>query len=127
MQLLEDDENYLKQRGYQYDFVPDGETGCLIIRDFPLAPGKYDRSTTDLLICIPKMYNSAKLDNFYLDPPIRLKAGGNFPDRGDYFEQHTGRKWQRLSRHLPTGQWRAGIDCLRTFMPLIYRELQNKN
>ncbi len=125
MQLLEEDERYLTERCYQFDLIAEGEVGCLIIKDFPLASGKYDRDIVDLLICIPKGYNTAKLDNFYIDPPIRLKVGGAYPHRGDYFESHIQRKWQRLSRHMSV--WRPGIDGLRTFMPFIYHELQNKD
>ncbi len=124
MQLLEDDESHLNEKGYDYRFVPDGETGCLIIAGFALAPGKYDQESVDLLICIPKGYNDAKLDNYYVDPPVRLKAGGQYPQNADYFEDHAGRKWQRFSRHLP--QWRPGIDTLRNFLPFVHRELQDK-
>ena len=125
MKLLEEDEHYVSERGYQFDLVADGDTTCMIIQGFPLAPGKYDRDVVDLLICLPKGYNNAKIDNFYVDPPIRLKSSGGFPDRADYFEDHAKRRWQRFSRHMEA--WREGIDCLRTFMPFVYQELQNKN
>jgi hypothetical protein len=124
MQLLEADELYLKEKGYSYQLVADGEVGCLVITGYVLAPGKYDRDAIDLLICIPKGYNDAKLDNYYVDPHMRLKASGQYPPNADYFEDHVGRKWQRFSRHLP--QWRAGIDTLQTFLPLVHRELQDK-
>src|SRR4051812_21501836 len=114
MQLLEEDEQYLSDRGLPFELVSDGEGRGVLFKSFPLFPGKYDRDVTDLLICIPKGYNDAQLDNFYVDPPIRLKATGQYPDRGDVFEQHAGRNWQRLSRHLPA--WRAGIDTLRSFL-----------
>jgi hypothetical protein len=124
VQLLEEDEAYLKEKGYDYRLAADEEMGCLVITGYALAPGKYDRDTVDLLICIPKGYNDAKLDNYYVDPPVRLKASGQYPQNADYFEDHAGRKWQRFSRHLP--QWRAGIDTLRNFLPFVHRELQNK-
>ncbi len=124
MQLLEVDELYLKEKGYNYRLMADGEVGCLVITGYALAPGKYDRDVVDLLICIPKGYNDATLDNYYVDPPVRLKANGQYPPNADYFEDHAGRKWQRFSRHLP--QWRAGIDTLQSFLPLVHRELQDK-
>ncbi|MDB5340073.1 MAG: hypothetical protein JWN70_5692 [Planctomycetaceae bacterium] len=124
MELLEADEQYLVSRGLNYEVIADGEGLGLVFKNFPLSPGKYDREVTDLLICIPKGYNNAKLDNFYLDPPVRLKATGQYPDRGDVFEPHAGRTWQRLSRHLP--KWRAGIDTLRSFLPFAEKELQDK-
>lgn len=124
MQLLEQDEAYLNDKGYSFELVGEGEGGCLIVKGYLLAAGKYDADNVDLLICIPKGYNDGKLDNFYVRPHIRLKQTGQWPDRADVFETHAGQNWQRFSRHLP--QWRAGIDCLQTFMPLISKELQNK-
>jgi hypothetical protein len=124
MQLLDIDEEFLKSKGYTYQLVEEGDVGCLIIVGCALAPGKYDREAVDLLICIPKGYNDAKLDNYYVDPAIRLKANDQYPQSADYFEEHVKRKWQRFSRHMPT--WRAGIDSLQSFLPLVHRELQNK-
>jgi len=124
VQLLEEDEAYLKEKGYNYQLVTDGDVGCLVILGYILASGKYDRDAVDLLICIPKGYNDAKLDNYYVDPPVRLKATGQYPPAADYFEDHAKRKWQRFSRHLP--QWRAGIDTLQNFLPFVHRELQDK-
>lgn len=124
MQLLEADEAFLNEKGYKYQLVADGEMGCLIITEYALAPGKYDQDVVDLLLCIPKGYNDAKLDNFYVDPPLRLKATGQHPPNADHFEDHAKRKWQRFSRHLP--QWRAGIDTLQNFLPFVHRELRDK-
>jgi hypothetical protein len=124
MQLLEEDESFLKGKGYAYELLPDGENACLVIKGYPVSSSKYDRDVVDLLICIPKGYNDAKLDNFYVDPPVRLKATGQHPHAADVFEDHAGRKWQRFSRHLP--QWRAGIDTLQNFLPIVHQELQDK-
>ena len=128
MQLLEEDELFLKEKAYSYRFVTDGEgdgeVGCLIITAFAVAAGKYDQGAVELLICIPKGYNDAKLDNYYVDPPVRLSTSGQYPPNADVFEDHAGKKWQRFSRHLP--QWRPGIDTLKNFLPLVCRELQDK-
>jgi Prokaryotic E2 family E len=124
MELLEQDEAYLKDKGYDFSLASEGENGCLIIKGYRLAVGKYDRDVIELLLCIPKGYNDAKLDNFYVDPPVRLQVTGQYPDRADYFEDHAGKKWQRFSRHLP--KWRPGIDTVQTFLPLVHLELQNK-
>ena len=123
MKLLEEDDAYLNERGYTFELVPDGSGGCLIIKTYPLALGKYDRQSVDLMICIPPDYNDAKLDMYYVDPEIRLAATGQHPEQASHFENHANRRWQRFSRHLP--QWRPGIDTLRNYFPLINRELQN--
>lgn len=123
MDLLDEDRRYLDGKGLAYEVVADGPNGGVVLKDYALAPGKYDREKTDLLICIPQGYNDAKLDNFYCDPPIKLKGGG-YPHAADQFENHAGKQWQRFSRHL--SKWRPGIDFLQNFMPLIERELQGK-
>ena len=124
MKLLEEDEAYLNERGYTFELVPNGDGGCLVIKTYTLAPGKYDRDSVDLMVCSPPGYNNAKLDMFYVAPEIRLAATGQHPDRASHFEDHAKRRWQRFSRHLP--QWRAGIDLLRNYFPLINRELQDR-
>jgi E2/UBC family protein E len=124
MRLLEDDEAYLKEKGFSYDLAADGQAACLIIKDFPLAQGKFSRDSVDFMVCIPTGYNDAKLDNFYVDPELRLKSTGQYPQAADVFEQHANRRWQRFSRHLQI--WRPGIDTLKSFLPCAYRELQEK-
>jgi hypothetical protein len=123
MRLLDEDQAYLREKGYTYEVLADGEAGCLVIKAFALAPGKYDRDTVDLMVCIPKGYNDAHLDNFYVDPELRLKATGEYPQAASVFENHGGRRWQRFSRHMP--KWRPGIDTLKSFLPCAYRELQD--
>jgi len=66
----------------------------------------------------------AQLDMWYLDPPLRLKGSSVYPDRADTFEAHGGRNWQRFSRHLPSGAWRAGVDGLPMFFNFIIEELR---
>jgi hypothetical protein len=125
MQLPEDDEEYLNEAGFDWELFPDGEkAGFLVIRGFDVSGGGLTPPDTDLMLRIPAQYNTAQLDMWYCDPPV--KRSGAFPDRADHFEDYLGRRWQRFSRHLPDGQWRAGVDNLRTFFPHIRRELQGK-
>jgi hypothetical protein len=124
MRLPEEDENYLRAKGYKCEFVDSGGEGWLVIKDFPLAPGKYDHTVVDVLIQFPIGYNNAKLDMFYVVPAVRLKSNGQYPHRAESMENHAGRACQRFSRHLPT--WRPGIDRLQNFMQHVLRELQEK-
>lgn len=125
MRLPEEDEAYLEDKGYHWQLLPDGSGGYLVISDYAVAPERYDRGATDLMIRIPDMYNMAGLDMYYVDPPLLLKSGG-YPNAAASFETHCGRNWQRFSRHL-VSPWRAGIDRLPSFLPLIHRELQGKD
>ncbi|MEF3691708.1 MAG: E2/UBC family protein [Candidatus Moraniibacteriota bacterium] len=121
MNILEEDEEYLSQKGYKWELLADGENGALIIKDYPVNENVFDRPKIDLLIIIPAQYNNAKLDMFYVDPPLK-KKDGSYPNAAEHFEDHVGRRWQRFSRHL--NSWLPGIDSLAGFMSLISKELQ---
>ena len=123
MNLLEEDEKYLAEKGYSWELASDAGNTALIIKDYSVNSDTFDRAKTDLLIIIPAQYNNAKLDMFFVDPPLRNKDG-NYPNAADHFEDHAGRKWQRFSRHLNV--WLPGVDTLAGFMSLISKELQKK-
>lgn len=125
MLLPEEDEDYLRQKGFTWELVPAGNEGCLVIRGYPVSPETYDQSWTDVMIRIPAQYNNAALDMFYCEPPLKLKAGG-YPEAADHFETHIGRHWQRFSRHFPN-PWRAGVDGIATLLTFVHRELQRKS
>jgi hypothetical protein len=124
MQLPEEDEEYLRQKGYDWQLVPVGNEGCLVLKGYPVSADTYDRSSTDVMIRIPAQYNNAALDMFYCDPPLKLKSGG-YPQAADHFENHIDRRWQRFSRHFPS-PWRAGVDGIATLLTFVHRELQAK-
>ncbi len=125
MELPEDDRRFLSERSYDWALHQDGaQGGFLILRNFDVVGGGFTPPQTDLMIRIPPQYNMAPLDMWYCDPPVRIVATGQFAPASEVSEQHFGRTWQRFSRHLPSGVWRPGIDNLRSFMPLIWRELQ---
>lgn len=125
MRLPEIDEAYLREKGYQWELFPDGNGACLVISDFAVAPNRYDRDKTDLLIRIPAQYNIAGLDMFYVSPELKF-PNGSYPEAAGTFQDYVNRRWQRFSRHLTTTPWRPGVDGLRMFMTLIGKELQAK-
>jgi hypothetical protein len=125
MDLPDDDETFLNSKGFSWQLVPNGAEGYLIISAYPVNAETYDRASVDLMVRIPAQYNMAALDMYYVDPPLRLRSGGAYPQAADTFENHNGLSWQRFSRHLP-GPWRAGVDGLRMFFAHIYQELQAK-
>lgn len=124
MKLPARDDAFLKERGYQFDMLPDASGGAyLIVRKFDVAEGGFTPSSTDLMIRLPAQYPLTPLDMWYCDPPIRLAATGQFAQASEVMESHAGHVWQRFSRHL-NGAWRPGVDSLRSFFVLIQRELQ---
>ena len=111
MDLPEADEAFLNRKGHRWELIPGGGGAFLVVKDFLVNPAVFDREKTDLMVRIPAGYNTAGLDMYYVDPPLRLKNGA-YPQAADVFEEHAGRRWQRFSRHLATA-WRSGLDGLR--------------
>lgn len=124
MNLPEDDEMFLRGKGYDWSLIPDGDGALLIVKAFAVSGAKYDQDRVDLMIRIPPQYNMAKLDMWYVSPALRLRATSQYPHQAAVFETHDGRSWQRFSRHLPDGVWRAGIDGLPMFFTFIFGELK---
>lgn len=124
MNLPKDDEMFLRGKGFDWSLAPDGDSALLIVKAFTVNGTKYDRESVDLMIRIPAQYNMAKLDMWYVSPPLRLRATSQYPNQAAVFETHGERSWQRFSRHLPEGAWRAGIDGLPMFFTFIYREFK---
>ena len=120
MRLLESDEEYLAQKGYEFEVVQQGAELHVIIHAFPL-PITYSVSSVDLLVRLPAVYPNAKLDMFWTDPRVTLK-NGQVPKTAQVMETHGGRSWQRWSRHW-VAPWRPGVDGLGSFLVAVRNEL----
>lgn len=116
MPLLEDDENYLKEKDYQYEVHPQTNGSMwLVIKDFPLPP-KFTSSSADLLVIIPASYPNAEMDMFWLYPDAKLAGTNRYPINADQHQDFLGKKWQLFSRHYITQKWRTGVDSLVTHL-----------
>lgn len=107
------DRRYLEDHGLTYEIIGEVGSSGVIIKDFPLPPGKFDRDTVDVMIQLPAGYPDASVDMFYTAPWIKLKTSGRYANCADVAHQFAGTKWQRWSRH---ATWRAGIDGIRTMI-----------
>jgi Prokaryotic E2 family E len=121
MQLLEEDELYLKEKEYDYEAIERGSELHLVIRKFPM-PGAYAPQSVELLIRLPAGYPNAKPDMFWTTPRVSL-ANGQCPLAAEVNEVYGGTAWQRWSRHW-NAKWRPGVDGLETFLGSIRNELQ---
>lgn len=124
MNLPEDDESFLQRKGYNWTLTDGSDGGLLVLTGYRVNGERYDREAVDLLLRIPAQYNIARLDMWWVEPHLRLKSNGNFPDAANTIEAYLGRSWQRFSRHLPDGTWRAGVDGLPMFLTFVNRELR---
>jgi hypothetical protein len=50
------------------------------------------------------------------------RANGAWPVNSDQHQTYGDRNWQRWSRHYQ-GQWRAGIDGLRSYLAAVHTEV----
>jgi hypothetical protein len=114
------DEDYLRERGFNYELKQVGNDICLILKNWPF-PEAYNPRTADVLIVIPPSYPSNQLDMFWTIPDVKLAANGNWPQASGEHGNYDGKAWQRWSRH--TSEWRAGVDNLRTFITAMTAEI----
>lgn len=117
--IPQSDEDYLKDRAFDYQLRQVGSEVHLIIRNWPF-PESYSPRAADILIRIMPGYPLNQLDMFWTSPDVRL-ANGAWPQAAEVHESYEGRIWQRWSRH--TQEWRAGVDNLRTFMTAVTMEI----
>jgi hypothetical protein len=123
--LPENDREYLETKGLQYTEVKEPKQNGLIIENYTLPAGKYNVSTTRLLIIIPQGYNDAHPDMFYCYPTLTLMPGNNPPAATTGAITFNGITWQQWSRHLNTGNdWRAGIDGIGSYLQKVNHALR---
>jgi hypothetical protein len=119
--LPEEDEAYLKEKGFAYHETAEAGFTHLVISGFAF-PEAYTPRQAELLIRLPAGYPDAKPDMFWTRPDVRL-ASGAWPLNCATQETYLKLVWQRWSRHWHHG-WRPGVDGLRTFIAAIIRELE---
>lgn len=116
------DMKFLHETAPAHSIASEGGMICVVIPDFALGLG-YDRATSDLLLRLSGGYPDVKPDMWWFHPPVR-RTDGQTIEATQTQEQYLGRTWQRWSRHLNDGQWRSGIDTLRSYIALVRSELR---
>lgn len=124
MNLLEDDEQYLKDKGYTYETYPQSDGSVfLVIKDYPI-PANLSPNKADILVKIPRLYPQSQMDMFWVRPAVRLANNNQYPNAADVFEDNLGLSWQRFSRHYNTNPWRPGVDSLISHLIYLQRCLE---
>lgn len=114
--LAERDAAYLAERWPGHELREDGGGVAVILPGFELPAGFAPR-VVSMLIRLPFGFPDSQPDMFWVFPHVALH--GHAPAAANVIEQMHGCVWQRFSRHLPGGVWRAGIDDLRRYVALI--------
>lgn len=123
--LPKKDIEYLEAKGLQYLEVQENGRNGLIIENYLLPEGKYNVSTTKLLIFIPQGYNDVNPDMFYCYPKLTLNPYNSMPAATEGNIAFNSVNWQQWSRHLNTGNdWRPGIDGLPSYLQKVNQALK---
>ncbi len=118
--LRPDDRQYLDDN-FVWDAIVEAGMVCVTIHGYPMAAG-LTPATTDLLVRLPPGFPDAGPDMFWCSDTIS-RCDGIGIDAVQVTEAHLGRTWQRWSRHIG-GQWRPGIDGLRSYMRYVHNCVQ---
>lgn len=116
------DAEFLKERAPSHTVTGEAGMTCVVIPNYPLPPG-FAQPHSDLLLRLSGGYPDVHPDMWWFSPPVR-RTDGNGIQATETHEQHLGRMWQRWSRHLQPGQWRSGVDSLRSYLALVDKELR---
>lgn len=108
------DNEYLNEKGIQFELVEDGGQRAIILKNCSLPPGRYDQENADVLVILPNGYNDVGPDMFHTLPWVKLMPENAYPSRADVAVQFNGQNWQRWSRHAEGKDWRPGVDGIQT-------------
>lgn len=122
---LTNDLHYLKECGYTFDVIEEGQRIFIIFKGFSLPCGLYSVDKTDLLIFTTQFYPNAGFDMFWVDESLKLK-NGNVPRNGEQIEVFVGKRWRRFSYHPYNGKpWNPSQDSVVSFVGNIQKRLSN--
>ncbi len=122
MALPERDEEYLRDKGYNWRLLVGPGEQLLILHDYPLPADKYTPSTVDLLIRIPAGYPAHNPDMFFVAQPVQRRGGGQPLNVSPAMINNA--PWYQWSRHYPAGAWRPGVDGLESYLRAVRTELE---
>lgn len=112
--LLQEHVKALEQRGFVIEVIIEQEI-YIIFKDYPIPDHIWNRGKADLLVVAHKTYPNAKMDMFWIDPPISLKNGNDA--QGINCDSKCGRTWQCFSWHVKS--WNPAHDNLITYLDVI--------
>lgn len=112
--LLEEHIAHLRSQGFEIETKEDSEI-CIIFKSYPVPNNIWNPDKTDLLVVTHPTYPNAKMDMFWVDPPLSLKSGAQ--PQAVSPDTRCGRSWQRFSWHVQT--WNPAHDNLLTYLNVV--------
>ena len=117
--LLEEHIKTLESDGHKIE-VKEGPEICIIFKDYSIPSNIWDCEKVDLLVITHPTYPNAKMDMFWVDPPITLKNGAMAKAVSP--EKKCERDWQRFSWHV--NNWNPAHDNLITYLNVVNDRLK---
>lgn len=121
MKLPDLDAQFLHREQIAYRTFEEGSMLNVELLEFPLPTG-LNASTANVLIRLSSNYPDAAPDMWWTIPHLTTAQGAVIAAT-EVIETFDGRQWQRWSRHLDAGAWRAGVDNLESYFRLLHTEL----
>jgi hypothetical protein len=113
-ELSEEDEDYLKARGLEWETVIEGEANWLIILNYPLETG-YNCAKANVALRMKPSYPDDEIDMAYFFPALSLTSGKGIRQLSSL--TISGVPYQQWSRHrTPQNPWKPGIDNVGSHM-----------
>lgn len=116
--LLAEHIDTLRSQGFDIDVI-DGPEICIIFNNYT-APKIWSRNMVDLLVVAHPSYPNAKMDMFWVDPPLTLKDGRE--PKSVSTVNKCSRNWQQFSWHVNT--WNPAKDNLITYLDVVNDRLR---
>lgn len=116
--LLQEHIEDLRADGFEIE-VKEVQEICIIFKNYPVPENIWDHKKTDLLVLAHPTYPNAKLDMFWVDPPLTLKSGKKA--NAVTSDTKCNKNWQRFSWHVQS--WNPAHDNLKTYLDTINSRL----
>ena len=125
MSLPQQDLDYLSGLDIEnYKVVAEGDMTCVVLRGWKLPQG-FNRTTVDVLLRLNPGYPDVHPDMWWFSPDVH-RSDGVALQATDTTETYLGGQWQRWSRHLEPGQWRPGVDNLKSYVSIMRERLRSE-
>ena len=106
----------LRTKGGDIELIDINGQCYVLARGIEAPSPPWDRSTYDILVAVPLLFDEAALDGFYLGLPYQFN-NGQHPRVNGQVIQWGERVWRLVSWHYPDGKpWRRGIDSLESHL-----------
>lgn len=104
----------LRSEGFNI-VISEGQEICIEFIDYTIPKNLWNYDKVNLLVVTHPTYPNAKMDMFWVNPPLSLKNGAQ--PKATSSESKCNKSWQRFSWHVNT--WNPAHDNLITYLDVV--------